>query len=69
MRLRTCRPDVAIAFTGAASPAAPTAADDPLVTTEWPEKNLDDPKLRIVEVSVDPGLLAGRAGTVSRTVS
>ncbi|WP_439495538.1 sulfurtransferase [Bosea sp. (in: a-proteobacteria)] len=27
-----------------------------LVTTEWLEKNLHDPKLRIVEVSVEPGL-------------
>jgi thiosulfate/3-mercaptopyruvate sulfurtransferase len=32
------------------------AADQsPLVTTEWLEKNLDNPKLRIVEVSVEPG--------------
>ncbi|MGA0593645.1 sulfurtransferase [Enterovirga sp. CN4-39] len=27
-----------------------------LVTTEWLEKNLDQPKLRVLEVSVEPGL-------------
>ena len=27
-----------------------------LVTTEWLEKNLNDPKVRVVEVSVNPGL-------------
>ena len=32
------------------------AQDGPLVTTEWVEKNLDNPKVRIVEVSVEPGL-------------
>lgn len=29
---------------------------DALVTTDWLEKNLDNPKVRIVEVSVEPGL-------------
>ena len=33
---------------------APAAAS-PLVSTEWLEKNLDAPNLRIVEVSVEPG--------------
>lgn len=28
----------------------------PLVTTEWVSKNLENPKVRIVEVSVEPGL-------------
>lgn len=32
------------------------ASEGPLVTTEWLEKNLDNPKVRIVEVSVEPGL-------------
>lgn len=32
------------------------ANSDALVTTEWLEKNLNDPKLRIIEVSVEPGL-------------
>ncbi len=31
---------------------APTG---PLVTTDWLEANLSDPKLRLIEVSVDPG--------------
>jgi len=35
----------------AARPAA-----SPLVSTEWLEKNLDAKKLRVVEVSVDPGV-------------
>ena len=35
-----------------------SAAPDPaaLVTYEWVEKNLDNPKVRIIEVSVDPGV-------------
>lgn len=38
--------------------AAPAVAQapSPLVTAEWVEKNLNDPKVRIVEVSVEPGL-------------
>jgi thiosulfate/3-mercaptopyruvate sulfurtransferase len=32
------------------------AASDYLVSTEWLEQNLNDPKLRIVEVSVVPGV-------------
>jgi thiosulfate/3-mercaptopyruvate sulfurtransferase len=35
---------------------AALAQSDALVTTEWLEKNLDNPKVRIVEVSVEPGL-------------
>jgi thiosulfate/3-mercaptopyruvate sulfurtransferase len=31
------------------------AASDVLVTTEWLEKNLNNPKVRIIEVSVTPG--------------
>jgi thiosulfate/3-mercaptopyruvate sulfurtransferase len=35
----------------------PARADtSPLVTTEWLEKNLDNPKVRVVEVSVEPGV-------------
>lgn len=45
---------LALAFLCIGLPAA-QAADGPLVSTEWLEKNLDDPKLRIVEVSVEPG--------------
>ncbi len=32
------------------------APSDHLVTTDWLEKNLNDPKLRIIEVSVTPGV-------------
>jgi len=32
------------------------AETSPLVTTEWLEKNLDNPKVRVVEVSVEPGV-------------
>lgn len=42
----------------AAFAAVPAAAQHAkyLVTTEWLEKNLNDPGLRVVEVSVNPGL-------------
>lgn len=52
-----------VAAAGGALPAyaqAPSAAqvnaNSPLVNGEWLEMNLSDPKLRIVEVSVEPGL-------------
>ncbi len=32
------------------------AADGPLVSADWVQKNLDNPKVRIFEVSVDPGV-------------
>ncbi|NLO80665.1 MAG: sulfurtransferase [Xanthomonadaceae bacterium] len=32
------------------------AASEYLVSTDWLEKNLNDPKLRIIEVSVNPGV-------------
>ncbi len=35
---------------------AALANSGPLVTTDWLEKNLSDPKVRVVEVSVEPGL-------------
>jgi thiosulfate/3-mercaptopyruvate sulfurtransferase len=54
MRLRTLAVALAV-LVGAALPAA-AQADGPLVTTEWLEKRLDDPKVRVVEVSVEPGL-------------
>jgi thiosulfate/3-mercaptopyruvate sulfurtransferase len=38
------------------SAAAQDGAPGALVTTEWLEKNLDGPKLRVLEVSVEPGL-------------
>jgi thiosulfate/3-mercaptopyruvate sulfurtransferase len=39
-----------------AVPAQAQTKSSPLVTGEWLEKNLNDPKVRIVEVSVEPGL-------------
>jgi thiosulfate/3-mercaptopyruvate sulfurtransferase len=37
--------------------AAPASASDgPLVTADWVQKNLNNPKVRIIEVSVDPGV-------------
>ncbi len=58
---------VAMVLTG---PAA--AADGPLVTTEWLEARLDDPSVRILEVSVDPevyesGHIPGAANLVWHT--
>jgi thiosulfate/3-mercaptopyruvate sulfurtransferase len=44
---------IAVAF---AVPAQAQAPSSPLVTGEWLEKNLNDPKVRIAEVSVEPGL-------------
>ncbi len=48
----------ASANAGATSTTVPLrdAERSPLVSTEWLEKNIDSRKLRIVEVSVDPGL-------------
>ncbi|WP_293776395.1 sulfurtransferase [uncultured Oxalicibacterium sp.] len=36
--------------------SAHAAPSDFLVSTDWLEKNLNDPKLRLIEVSVNPGL-------------
>ncbi|WP_220811149.1 sulfurtransferase [Pseudomonas paralcaligenes] len=36
--------------------AASAAASDVLVTTDWLEKHLDDPRVRVIEVSVVPGV-------------
>ena len=51
----------ALAFAAAAFAfASPAIASDipkgPLVTTEWLEKNLSNPNVRVVEVSVNPGV-------------
>ena len=35
---------------------AASAADGPLVTTEWLEANLDNPSIALIEVSVNPGV-------------
>ncbi len=42
--------------TAIVAPVQAQTASGPLVTGEWLEKNLNDPKVRIVEVSVEPGL-------------
>lgn len=39
-----------------ASVAAQDAADEPLVTADWLEANLDNPAVRVIEVSVIPGV-------------
>ncbi len=36
--------------------ALPAAAQEVLVTTEWVSNNLNNPKVRVLEVSVDPGV-------------
>jgi thiosulfate/3-mercaptopyruvate sulfurtransferase len=46
----------AAAFALAAFAPAAEAQQGPLVTAEWVEKNLNNPNVRIVEVSVEPGL-------------
>lgn len=47
----------ATALTVAASHALAAAAPEgPLVTTEWLEQNLNDPAVRVIEVSVNPGV-------------
>jgi thiosulfate/3-mercaptopyruvate sulfurtransferase len=53
-RLLSAALSVAVATFSATAIAAPHK--EPLVTYEWVQKNLDNPKVRIVEVSVDPGV-------------
>ncbi|MFN3485069.1 MAG: sulfurtransferase, partial [Planctomycetota bacterium] len=45
---------LALAF--ALTAATPAAAQDALVTTDWVFQNLRDDRIRLVEVSVDPGV-------------
>ena len=53
----TLKSRIALAFALGVALAAPAQAQNsPLVTGEWLEKNLNDPKVRVVEVSVEPGL-------------
>jgi len=47
---------VAVATATIATSTIAAPAKEPLVTYEWVQKNLDNPKVRIVEVSVDPGV-------------
>jgi len=46
----------ALALAIAPAAAQEAAPKGPLVTAEWVEKNLNNPKVRLVEVSVEPGL-------------
>ena len=46
---------LALVVLGLTTLPAFAAGEAPLVTTDWLERSLDDPKLRIVEVSVEPG--------------
>ena len=50
------RAAVAVALLGLTTAAFAEPAKEALVTHEWVQKNLDNPKVRIVEVSVDPGV-------------
>ncbi|HVJ76244.1 MAG TPA: rhodanese-like domain-containing protein, partial [Hyphomicrobium sp.] len=40
------------------SKVMPKADANPLVTADWVKDNLNNPKVRIFEVSVDPGVYA-----------
>jgi len=55
MSLRRLSAVALVASAAAAGPAWGQHAKH-LVSTEWLEKNLNDPKVRVVEVSVNPGL-------------
>ena len=46
----------AAATVSLASAAAAAPAKEPIVSYEWVQKNLDNPKVRVIEVSVDPGV-------------
>ena len=51
------RTALSLALVFAAAPSvADTAKTGPLVTTEWLAANLENPKVRVIEVSVNPGL-------------
>ncbi|WP_247895579.1 sulfurtransferase [Azospirillum sp. TSH58] len=43
-------------LTATLSSAMAAAPSGPLVTTDWLETNLNDPKVRVIEVSVNPGV-------------
>lgn len=53
--MQRIRPFILSAGLLLASHGALAAPSDVLVTTDWLEKNLGDPKLRVIEVSVNPG--------------
>ena len=49
-------PVVALGLAGSAAMASTAIPAGPLVSTEWLSQNLDNPKVRVIEVSVNPGL-------------
>ena len=53
--LRACTLSTGILLSGAVFGASPVPAG-PLVSTEWLAQNLDNNKVRIIEVSVNPGI-------------
>ncbi len=53
-RAATAFAGLALAFGVMAQPAADGSG--PIVSTDWLEKNLRNPKVRVIEVSVNPGL-------------
>lgn len=55
-RLKFLAVAAVIGALGAAAPATAQTASNPLVTTDWLEKNLNDAKVRVLEVSVEPGV-------------
>ncbi|MEI2415629.1 sulfurtransferase [Orrella sp. JC864] len=56
MNLRHMLAAATAALAALAAPLALASPSQHLVSTEWLERNLNDPKLRIVEVSVNPGV-------------
>ncbi|MCS6839395.1 MAG: sulfurtransferase [Roseiflexus sp.] len=52
----TVAPTAPVAPAVASSPREPRKFEDVVVSTEWLAQNLDNPKVRVIEVSVVPGL-------------
>jgi thiosulfate/3-mercaptopyruvate sulfurtransferase len=52
----TVAPTAPAAPAAASSPREPRKFEDVVVSTEWLAQNLDNPKVRVIEVSVVPGL-------------
>ncbi|MFG3593394.1 sulfurtransferase [Bradyrhizobium sp. RDI18] len=56
MKLASLFTAVTLTVIGLAGPTLAQTPKGPLVNGEWLEKSLSDPKVRVVEVSVEPGL-------------
>ena len=59
----------ALAFAIALLPAGASARENPRVTTDWLEKNLTNAKVRVLEVSVEPGQFSAATFRARRTSS